>query len=235
MRSSDCLVGFVGFPRSWHRVDVALQALREPSLETVGLVIVGTGPETADLRQLVASYGLGGRVHFAAAVRHGDVPGVLRAFDIGLLSGIPPYAAPLKMQEYMAACLPIVAPDQPNIREIVDDGREGLLFEGGQPESLARALAVLAASPEKRREMGAAGRSTITARGLTWRRNAELVTERMQAICTARRAEGVPGRCRFDSWSHGGCLHRPLLTTRARSLAAGRAAAGIVFQERSSL
>ncbi len=192
VRSSRCLVGFIGFPRSWHRLDVALHALLDSGLDTVSLVIVGLGPETAHLKRLVQTQGLEGRVHFAEAVAHGEVADVLGAFDVGLLSGIPPYAAPLKMQEYMAAGLPIVAPDQPNIREIVDDGREGLLFEAGSAESLGRALKELALSPGKRQELGAAGRATIRSRGLTWRRNVELVIERMEAICSAKRAHGAP-------------------------------------------
>ena len=68
----------------------------------------------------------------------------------------------------MAAGLAIVAPDQPNIREILTDGETALLFDPAQPDALWRAVLRLAADPSLRARLGAAARGEIGRRGYTW-------------------------------------------------------------------
>jgi hypothetical protein len=45
----------------------------------------------------------------------------MRAFDIALQTASVPYASPLKLFEYMALSRAVIAPDQPNIREVLED------------------------------------------------------------------------------------------------------------------
>ncbi|PMY01013.1 glycosyl transferase family 1, partial [Pseudomonas sp. MPR-R2A5] len=80
-----------------------------------------------------------------------------------------PYASPLKLFEYMALSRAIVAPDQANIREVLTDGVDALLFRPGDPAALAEVLARLAAAPELRRRLGAAARRRLEGADLTWR------------------------------------------------------------------
>jgi glycosyltransferase involved in cell wall biosynthesis len=54
---------------------------------------------------------------------------------------------PLKPLEAMAQCLPVVASDVGGHRELIEDGKTGMLFEAGNPQALAdKALALLASS-----------------------------------------------------------------------------------------
>jgi len=75
----------------------------------------------------------------------------------------------------MAAGLAVIAPDQPNLREVLTDGENGLLFPVGDGSALRAKLARLAADPELRRRLGARARATVVERDLTWRANAERV------------------------------------------------------------
>ena len=67
-------------------------------------------------------------------------------------------AYPIKMFEYMAAGLPVVASDFPLYREILDDGRCGCLIPPADPVALARAVEWIFGHPNEAREMGERGR-----------------------------------------------------------------------------
>ncbi|HET9147544.1 MAG TPA: glycosyltransferase, partial [Acetobacteraceae bacterium] len=105
------------------------------------------------------------------------VPGLLAGFDIALQPRSVDYASPLKLFEYMAAGCAIVAPDQPNIREILTHGRTALLFDPDEPGALWQAVARLADDAELRERLGRAARAEIEARDLTWDGNARRVAE----------------------------------------------------------
>jgi glycosyltransferase involved in cell wall biosynthesis len=104
------------------------------------------------------------------------------------------YASPLKLLDYFAAGRAVVAPDRANLREVVEPGGNALLFEvaaagssGGAPEGSSdgafdAALEKLAASPELRARIGAAGRSTLARHGLTWDANAAKVVARFSEL-----------------------------------------------------
>ena len=64
---------------------------------------------------------------------------------------------PLVSIEAMAAGTPIVGNDVPGIRDMVDDGVNGLLCEARDPASMARSIERLMDEPELRRRLSAAG------------------------------------------------------------------------------
>lgn len=186
-------LGFVGFVRDWHGLDrvVRLIAARQdgPPLE---LVVVGDGPARAGLEQLAAELGIADRVRFSGLAAREEVPGLVARFDIALQPASVDYASPLKVFEYMAAGRPIIAPDQPNIREVLEHDRTALLFAPERPEAFAEALLRLAADPALRRRLGAAAREEILRRDLTWAGNARRVVALAEAEIARRRAVPAP-------------------------------------------
>jgi glycosyltransferase involved in cell wall biosynthesis len=76
-------------------------------------------------------------------------------------------AYPIKMFEYMAAGLPVVASDFPVYREILDDGACGLLVPAADPPGLARAIEWIFAHPDEAKAMGEQGRRRVE-RLYTW-------------------------------------------------------------------
>ena len=72
----------------------------------------------------------------------------------------------------MALARPTVAPDTPNIREILADGEDALLFDPRDERAFAAAILRLARDKDLRTRLGAAARAKLSARGLTWANNA---------------------------------------------------------------
>lgn len=170
------VLGFIGFVRRWHGLEDVIEAMSANPLR-LDLVIAGEGPAREELEQLAAAKGLADRVRFTGLAAREAVPGLLTSFDIALQPRSVDYASPLKLFEYMAAGCAIVAPDQPNIREILTHGRTALLFDPDEPGALWRAVARLADDAELREQLGRAARAEIEARDLTWDGNARRVAE----------------------------------------------------------
>jgi len=163
------VLGFSGFVREWHRLDLALACLCSSQLSTAWLVLVGGGPQAVWLQRRAKELGISNRVLLLGTRPHGEIPDLLGAFDIALIPGIPPYASPLKLLEYMAVGLPVVAPNQENLREVLQDRGNALLFTPGDANALAEALAELARNEDLRRQLGSRARATAVDGQRTWR------------------------------------------------------------------
>jgi glycosyltransferase involved in cell wall biosynthesis len=64
---------------------------------------------------------------------------------------------PIKLFEYMACGLPVVAADIPSIARYLNRVEAGVLYDSTRPEELARCVLELLADPERRRHMAQAG------------------------------------------------------------------------------
>jgi glycosyltransferase involved in cell wall biosynthesis len=95
---------------------------------------------------------------------------------------INPYASPLKLFEYMAAGLAVIAPDQANLREVLKDDGDALLVESGNLAQLRAALVRLASDARLRARLGAAARAKVEAYDLTWQGNARRVIAAVEAL-----------------------------------------------------
>jgi len=175
-------LGFVGFYRDWHRLDLVLAALAAPELARAHLVLVGEGPARESLERGARERGLQARVHFVGPRPHAAIPALLPAFDVALVPAINPYASPLKLFEYMAASLAVVAPDQPNLREVLEPGRDALLVPSGDAAALTESLVLLARDPALRARLGAAARGELERRDFTWQANARRVVAAVEAL-----------------------------------------------------
>jgi glycosyltransferase involved in cell wall biosynthesis len=167
-------LGFVGFVRDWHGMDALIRHMAaDPA--PLALTVVGDGPARPGLESLAAELGLAARVRFTGVVEHAEVPAAVAAFDIALQPKVVAYASPLKIFDYMAAGRAIVAPDQPNIREILYHGRTALLFNPADPGALWAAVQRLAADPALRARLGTAARAELVSQDHTWAGNARRI------------------------------------------------------------
>jgi glycosyltransferase involved in cell wall biosynthesis len=173
---------FAGAFRSWHgaiHLVEAIRMLRARGRRDIGAVFAGDGPELARVR--AAAQGIDS-VLFAGAVPHQRMPAMLASADIGVapfdLGAHAPlalgfYWSPLKIFEYMAAGLPVVAPAVDRIPSLVANGREGMLYElppegdgGHHAAALAETLLRLS-DPAVRAPLGAAARERAV-RDYSW-------------------------------------------------------------------
>jgi glycosyltransferase involved in cell wall biosynthesis len=180
---------FAGAFRSWHGVvhlSAALARLHAAGDHRFGAVFIGDGPERAAAER--AARDVPGVV-FTGAIAHDRLPAALAAADIGVAPFDPMrhaplrlgfYWSPLKIFEYMAAGLPVVAPALPRLRLLVEHGREGLLYDPLEPRALDRSLTALA-DPEVRRRMGAAARARVVGE-FSWAAHCAKLDARLRAL-----------------------------------------------------
>jgi glycosyltransferase involved in cell wall biosynthesis len=172
------VLGFVGFVRDWHGLDAVIAAMAaEPGEPDLRLVVVGDGPARAALEQQAASLGVSDRTTFTGLQPREAIPNLVAGFDIALQPLVVSYASPLKIFEYMAAGRAIVAPDQPNIREVLRDGETAVLFDPSELGAMWRAIRRLTTDAALRWRLGEAARAEIARRDYTWRGNATRVVD----------------------------------------------------------
>jgi len=177
------VIGFVGWFRAWHGLEFLLQAFCKSGLSgsDAVLLLVGDGPAAGRLKDYVQRMRLGDSVIFTGPVSHEDIPSFVELFDIAVQPAANEYCCPMKILEYMGLAKAIIAPAQENIEELLEGGRNAVLFRPGEVESLAGALAMLAADPALRSQIGKRALQTIYERGLLWESNAQKVVEMLQA------------------------------------------------------
>jgi glycosyltransferase involved in cell wall biosynthesis len=164
--------GFVGELRSSQGLMTLIAAfqLLVDALPFARLIIVGDGEEREALEREVAARDLTNQVNFMGTLPPQKIPGVLASCDAAVapvpqLNGF--YGSPLKLFEYMAAGLPIVATRMGQIEEVLQHGTTGILVAPGDREALAQALYDLAESPDVRHKLGEAARAQAFA-AHTW-------------------------------------------------------------------
>jgi glycosyltransferase involved in cell wall biosynthesis len=181
------LVATLDRAHHFKRVDVAIDGLAALGDPDVHLVVAGGGELLEGFRTRAASAGVADRVHFLGPVPHAELPGVLRAADLFLLTTEPPESFGIVLIEAMACGLATIASDYPGVRAVVDEGATGLLVPRGDPGAVAAALGELAGDPQRRREMGERGREKAIAEW-SWPRLIERMDDAYAQAIEARRA-----------------------------------------------
>ncbi len=180
-------LGFVGGLRPWHGVEILPRLLAQLSRRHPGLrlVVAGDGQLRGELEREFRKRGLSHRVEFTGALLHEAVPEVIRCFDVAL-APYPRhdhdfYFSPLKLFEYMACGVPVVASEVGQISEVVAHGRTGLLYPAGDFKALTARCEALLASPSLRALIGEAGARAVLKK-FTWDHNAARVLKLAQRL-----------------------------------------------------
>jgi glycosyltransferase involved in cell wall biosynthesis len=187
-------VGFVGSLKPWHGLDTLVEAMALLAAGDRGwrLLVVGDGPEAPALARTVEERGLAGCTELTGAVDPAEVPAHLARMDAAVapypaLDGF--YFSPLKLYEYLAAGLPVVASAVGQVTQVVDHGRTGVLCPPADPVALASALAGLRADPRRAEALGRTGRAEVVRRH-SWRQ----VVERVLLLAGAGAGAGAGRR-----------------------------------------
>ena len=177
--SGQRVVGFVGWIRDWHGLEDLVRGMPHwpDDLSDVHLLIIGDGPARSAIESAATECGVADRVHITGAVPHAQIVEYLAAIDVALQPAATSYASPMKIFEYLAMAKPVVAVDQENTREILEEGRNALFFPPGDRVAFVSAVQEIFLDQQRLERMSAQARSAIFEREFLWDANARKVIE----------------------------------------------------------
>lgn len=178
------VVGFVGWFRPWHGLDMLIEVMHRAGLFSQGvrLLLVGDGPAYPGLLRYAEAHDLLPGIVFTGPVERSEIPEHIAAMDIAVQPSAAEYACPMKIIEYMAMGRCIVAPRQPNIRELLTDGETGILFVRNDPDDLRARLETVLRDTRLRIRLGERAAEAVMCRGLHWQANAERAVQLAQSL-----------------------------------------------------
>ncbi len=188
-------IAYVGSFYPWHGIQSLIRAFANMAAEVTNatLVLMGDGIMRARCKADAEEMGLGGRIEFTGWMPWDHMVERLRDAHIG----VAPYLAvenfyfePVKIFDYMAAGLPVIASAQGQVREMLEDGVSGCLVPPGDEAALTRELTRLCRDPDLRARLSTQARQRYLDR-YTLAATASRVVE----VCADTVGEPAPSAC----------------------------------------
>ena len=181
------ILGFVGGIRPWHGVRILPLLLERlvARYRDLRLVIVGDGSLRGELERELQDRNLIHNYVFTSSLPQDEVATLIPHFDVAL-APYPRldhtfYFSPLKLFEYMACGVAVVAAGVGQIEQVVQHGDTGLLYPPDDIDALVSACDRLLANPALRQRLGQAAAQEIRER-YTWDHNAARVIELARSL-----------------------------------------------------
>src|SRR5438874_5855662 len=144
-------------------------------------LVAGGGSSLDAMKRLALSMGVADRVRFLGRISDDRLPEVYAACDVFVLPSVSRLEAfGIVALEAMSTGKPVIVADIPGVREIIEDGRDGLLADPVNPRDLAEKIRRLLSDPEARRTLGARAREKVLESF-----SIEQVTDRIEAAYRA--------------------------------------------------
>ena len=143
------VLGFIGSFYAYEGLDLLIAALPTilKQMPDVTVLLVGGGPQDRDLKQQVMALDLKNRVVFTGRVPHAEVSRYYDLIDVLVYPRHPMrlthLVTPLKPLEAMAQGRLMVASDVGGHKELIQDGKTGMLFRAGDVNDLAKKVMAL--------------------------------------------------------------------------------------------
>lgn len=135
--------------------------------KNVKLIYAGSGEALGEIKKIVDENGLQNNVELLGAVPHDKVKDYFALSDIVLVPSVysagVEEATSISALEAMGSGSPLIACAVGGLKEIVDDGKDGILVEEKNVEQLSTAINYLLNNPDKGEEYAAAARAKIEA------------------------------------------------------------------------
>ena len=122
------------------------------------VLVVGRGPQKAEVERLAKDLGVRRFVRFIEPVAHGEIPKYVCLADVAvgpLVATIETFGSvPRKVLEYMACAKPVVACYGGVSEDLISDGYNGFLVHDGKVEELATVILEMLSNSDRVREVG---------------------------------------------------------------------------------
>ncbi|MGD1834806.1 MAG: glycosyltransferase family 4 protein [Nitrososphaeraceae archaeon] len=172
-------IGFIGSMKPWHGLSILVRSFQRLCyiLPNIKLLIIGDGPEKESLIKDLNDRNLLKNTEIMSNVPRSEIPILLSSLDVA----VAPYPflenfyfSPLKIYEYMAMGLPVVASRIGQISELIENEINGLLTTPGNSSEIVDAILKLYYDSKLRKKLGINARETIV-KTSTW----DMVIERI--------------------------------------------------------
>ena len=138
---------YIGSLDTHKGLGTVLSALAKTADKEIKLLVIGgkNDHEKQEFKRLIRLLKLENRVKVISWIHHSDIGYYINTCIAGLvpLTDTPfnrHFTSPLKILDYLAHSLPVIGSDLPTVREYIEEGKHGILFQPGNAESLAEAL-----------------------------------------------------------------------------------------------
>lgn len=172
------VLGFAGSYYGYEGLDLLLDAAAQllPRYPDLKVLLVGGGPQENALKAQAKKLGLGDRVVFTGRVPHADVQRYYGQIDLLCYPRksmrLTDLVTPLKPLEAMAQGKLLIASDVGGHKELIRDGKTGILFQAGNADALASAIDRMLSNRDQWESIRQAGRHFVESER-TWARSAE--------------------------------------------------------------
>lgn len=172
--SGAMVCGYIGVFAHWHGTAAFVDAIaaRLHEAPQLTLLLVGDGVDFVAVRESVAARGLEQRIVLPGRVAHEDIAAWIACMDYAVLPDSNEYGSPMKVFEFMAMGVAVVAPDYQPLTEVIDNDRSGWLFPHGDRKACVDKVLALAEDHAQVTRVGSAARNYMVAER-QWRNNAE--------------------------------------------------------------
>ncbi len=145
LEAAAAVVLFQGELIAGRNLETLVEAMAAVTQPAVHLVFLGEGALTKRLSRQAEALGLSERVHFHPAVAQDDLLRYSASADLGIIPYRPTclnnlYCTPNKLFEYVAATVPMLASDLPELRRLIAGNAIGLMVDTASAEAIARAI-----------------------------------------------------------------------------------------------
>ena len=128
-------------------------------------VIVGRGEERNNLQSLIEEKGLEDMIEIRNPVSYDEVVNLYRrskifVLPVNVINGAP-HGIPNVLAEAMAMGMPVISSNIPNISELIEQGKDGMLVTEKDPKALANVIEDLLKNGIKRIAIGKMARKKI--------------------------------------------------------------------------
>lgn len=163
------IILYVGGVMSGRGIEGLIEALPDVPGAHVIFLGGGGGPHAPAIIELAQRLGVADRVHMLPPVPPDQVIPYAASAMIGVSAAIPTclnyfYSMPNKLFQPMAAGVPVLASDFPQVREVVADEGAGVVVDMTKPADIAAVLREVIADPGRAAEMGRNGRRAVEER-----------------------------------------------------------------------
>lgn len=170
-KNSMLFVGALDKAHDFKGLDVLFSSLKKLKIN-IRLQVVGGGNMLSYYKKLAQSMEVSCKVEFLGRVEDKNLPKIYNNNDFLVLPSTSSHEAfGLVLLEAMSSGLPVIASDLPGVRSVFHEGVEGLLARPGDPEDLARKIAILEAGHDGWLEKSKSARKLVEEKYL-WKKSA---------------------------------------------------------------